>query len=163
MLLMKGGNMKKFVGVLGTMCLAMILAVMPLVLTGCGARDITADNFELTISVSSTTFNQGESIESIAILTNLSGRLLDVQISKYFLYEYVQGTTFIYEELSTSPSFISEKLEIYGSVQRVRNIGSMLEEGEYELRVRAMVQLSRRRFIEVESNMIELTVLKGGV
>jgi len=124
--------------------------------------NVTADDFRLTIKTTcgSTSFYQGEDIEIDVTLENLSGRSFEIAV--FFLLYPGEGWRFarIYPPYPSVKNFRRS-----GAIRQVENLSWYydLSIGTYQLQYRAVFFVnwgrSSQERIEVESNIVELTIL----
>ncbi|MCL2587692.1 MAG: hypothetical protein FWE31_05705 [Firmicutes bacterium] len=74
--------MKKLIYVI--IGIIVVILAVPLTLVGCNNAPVTADDFELTISVEQTTFSPDDWIFVDVSLTNLSGRRVRISYVRLF-------------------------------------------------------------------------------
>lgn len=141
----------------------MIATTLTIWLTVYGVGQVSPDDFSVTLSVSSTTFDEGKSIQANTEFRNLSRRRLRI----------MQGFSVISYSLTSKCGDIDytrywgipSSVGIYRSLRRnevynrTYNSGDLLAPGEYKLTAIASFSHRQSGNIRVMSNYIILTVI----
>ncbi|MCL2587489.1 MAG: M64 family metallo-endopeptidase [Firmicutes bacterium] len=158
-ILMEGGVIKKLIGIIIGAIIVML--AIPFTLTGCNNQPVTADDFELTITVERTEFIAGDRIHTDIIFRNLSGRRLRIAHWGFFDV-HIPGIA-----VSAPPASLASFRTIRrgGEIRRSESVfinGFFVEPGEYEMSFKFFFALNLnndRQDFTIQSNIIRITVL----